>query len=165
MSNLMDNAHISEIFARIASLTQLKGENVFIVRAYQRAARTIKELPVELEQYVREGGRLQKIDDIGEAIASKITEVLDTGQLGFYEKLKAEFPPGLLEVMEIPGVGPKTAALAWGQLGVTTVQELESAIEDGRFERLPRMGHKQAQNILSALRASASGSRVPNTVR
>ena len=67
----MNNARISEIFGRIASLTQLKGENVFIVRAYQRAAVTIKELPVELEQYVREGGRLRKIDDIGEAIAKK----------------------------------------------------------------------------------------------
>ena len=165
MSNLMDNANISEIFGRIASLTQLKGENVFIVRAYQRAAGTIKDMPVELEQYVSEGGRLRDIDGIGEAIAKKITEILDTGRLGFYEKLKAEFPPGLLDIMNIPGVGPKTAALIWGQLGVTTVQELESVIADGKFEQLPRMGTKQAQNILRTLRTSSSSSKVPDAVR
>lgn len=161
----MNNARISEIFSRIASLSQLKGENVFVVRAYQRAALTIKDLPVELEQYVREGGKLRDIGDIGEAISKKITEILDTGALGFYEKLKAEFPTGLLEIMDISGVGPKTAMLIWGQLGVTTVQDLEAALEDGRVERLPRMGGRQAQNILGALRAGYSGSKVPNAVR
>ncbi len=165
MSNPMNNARISEIFGRIASLTQLKGENVFIVRAYQRAAGTIKDLPVELDQYVREGRRLRDIDGIGEAIARKITEILDTGRLDFYEKLKAEFPPGLLEIMDIPGVGPKTATLIWGQLGVTTIRELEAAIEDGRVERLPRMGGKQAQNILRTLRAGYSSAGLPDVVR
>ena len=165
MSNHVNNAGISEIFGRIASLTQLKGENVFIVRAYQRAARTIKDLPVELDQYVREGGHLRDIEDIGEAIARKINELLDTGRLDFYEKLKADFPPGLLEIMDSPGVRPKTAMLIWGQLGVTTVQELESAIEDGRVQRLPRMGGKQAQNILRTLRAASSSTKVPDAVR
>ncbi len=165
MSNLMNNARISEIFGRIASLTQLNGENVFIVRAYQRAAGTIKDLPMELDQYVREGGRLREIEGIGEAIAKKITEILDTRRLDFYERPKAEFPPGLLEIMGIPGVGPKTAMLIWGQLGITTIQELEAAIEDGRINRLPRMGEKQAQNILRTLRAAYPSSKVSDAVR
>ena len=161
----MNNASISEIFGRIASLSQLKGENVFIVRAYQRAAQTIKYLPVELEEYVRQGDDLREIEDIGEAIAKKITELLDTGRLDFYEKLTAEFPAGLLEIMDIPGVGPKTAMLICGQLGVNTLRELEEALEDGRVEQLPRMGEKQATNILRMLRAGYSSSGLRNAAR
>ena len=148
----MNNAQIAEVFDKISSLSQLKGESVFVVRAYQRAAHTIERSPVELEQYVGDGKDLKEIDGIGDAIAKKIHELLDTGGLEFYETLKAEFPPGLLEIMDIPGVGPKTALRLVDDLGVTTVDDLEQAIEDGRVEQMPRLGKKAADNILRHLR-------------
>ncbi len=148
----MNNTQIAEVFDKISSLSQLKGESVFVVRAYQRAAHTIERSPVELEQYVGEGKDLKEIDGIGDAIAKKIRELLDTGNLKFYETLKAEFPPGLLEIMDIPGVGPKTALRLVDDLGVSTVDDLEQAIEDGRVEEMPRLGKKAADNILRHLR-------------
>ena len=88
----MNNIQLAELFQKIAALTKLKGESIFIVRAYQRAARTIEQLPVELEQYVAEGRNLKEIPGVGDAIAKKIRELLETGRLEFYEKLKAQFP-------------------------------------------------------------------------
>jgi len=148
----MNNAQIAEIFDKISALSQLKGESVFVVRAYQRVAHTIGQMPQELDQYVKEGKDLKEIPGIGDAISKKILELLSTGRLEFYEKLKAEFPPGLLEIMEIPGVGPKTALRLCQELGITSVDELERAIEDGRVESLPRLGKKTAENILRHLR-------------
>lgn len=148
----MNNAQIADIFEKIAALSELKGESVFVVRAYQRAAYTIERLPVELGLYVREGKNLKEIGGVGDAIARKIQELLDTGRLAFYERLQAEFPPGLLKLMDIPGVGPKTALRICQELSVTTTEELERAIEDGRVERLPRLGKKTAENMLRHLR-------------
>ena len=148
----MNNAQIAEVFDKISSLSQLKGESVFVIRAYQRAAHTIERSPVELEQYVGEGKDLKELDGIGDAIAKKIRELLDTGHLEFYETLKAEFPPGLLEIMDIPGVGPKTALRLVDELGVSTMDDLEQAIEDGRVEQMSRLGKKAADNILRHLR-------------
>ena len=148
----MNNAEIAEVFRKISALSELKGGSVFVVRAYQRAAHTIERLPVELALYVREGRDLKEIGGIGDAIAKKIRELLDTGRLEFYERLQAEFPPGLLRIMDIPGVGPKTALRICQELGVATVEDLEQAIEDGRVERLPRLGKKAAENILRHLR-------------
>ena len=88
----MKNIQLAELFQKIAALTKLKGESIFVVRAYQRAALTIEQLPVELEQYVAEGRSLKEIPGVGDAIAKKIRELLETGRLEFYEKLKAQFP-------------------------------------------------------------------------
>ena len=148
----MNNAQIAAIFDKISALSALKDESVFVVRAYQRAAHTISRLPVELEQYEAEGRDLLEIPGIGDAIAKKIHELLETGSLEFYEKLKAEFPEGLLEIMDVPGVGPKTALRLCQEMGVATVEELEEAIEDGHVARLPRLGKKAADNILRHLR-------------
>ncbi len=149
----MNNLQIADVFTKIAALTDLKGEGVFVVRAYQRAAHTIERLPVELEQYVAEGNNLREISGIGEAISKKIRELLETGRLEFYEKLKAEFPEGLLQLLDVPGIGPKTAMLVCTELGVSTVEELEAAIEDGRVAALPRLGEKAAENILRHIRS------------
>ena len=85
---------MADVFTKIAALTELKGEGVFVVRAYQRVAHTIERLPVELEQYVAEGNNLREISGIGEAISKKIRELLETGRLEFYEELKAELAGG-----------------------------------------------------------------------
>ena len=87
----MNNSEIAEIFQHIAVLLELKGENPFKIRAYQKVARSIKQLPVEAEQLVNEN-RLKEVPGAGEAITKKITELVNTGRLDYYEKLKAEFP-------------------------------------------------------------------------
>lgn len=87
----MNNSEIAEIFQDIAVLLELKGENPFKIRAYQKVARSIKQLPVEAEQLVNEN-RLKEVPGAGEAITKKITELVNTGRLDYYEKLKAEFP-------------------------------------------------------------------------
>lgn len=144
----MDNEQIAEVFENMAALLEMKGELVFKIRAYQRAARAIQQLPVPLEQMVREGRDLRGIPGIGEAIDKKIRELVETGRLEAYEKLKAEFPDGILTLLNVPGVGPKTAFRISQELGITTVEGLEKAILDGRLARLPRMGEKTAENIL-----------------
>lgn len=148
----MTNLELASIFNRIAALSELKGENVFVVRAYQRAAQAIQYLPVEIEQYVREGNDLKEISGIGDAISQKIKELLETGSLRFYEELRAEFPIGLTDIMDVPGVGPKSALRLTTELGVKSVQELEEALEDGRVEQLHGFGAKAAGNMLRRLR-------------
>ena len=158
----MNNPQIAEIFENIAGLLQMKGESVFAVRAYQRVARTIDHLPTELEQMVRDENDLREIPGIGQAIAEKINELVGSGKLEFYEELKAEFPDGILEVMHVPGVGPKTTKRLWEELDISTVPELEQAIKDGKLAGLPRMGKKTADNILREIQSSRTkDDRVP----
>ena len=87
----MNNSEVARVFQDIAVLLELKGENIFKIRAYQKAARSVEHLPVEVEQLVTEG-RLNEVPGVGEAITKKITELVTTGKLDYYEKLKAEFP-------------------------------------------------------------------------
>ncbi|MBI4201744.1 MAG: hypothetical protein HY532_01335 [Chloroflexi bacterium] len=148
---MMNNAQLADVFDRIATLCELKGESIFIIRAYQRATRTIQDYPQELEQYVREGKNLTAIPGIGDAISKKIRELLATGKLEFYERLKAGFPEGLLAIMDIPGIGPSGARRLHKDLGITTIAELEQALADGRIAHLPRVGQKLAEAIHSYL--------------
>ena len=105
---------------------------------------------------VREGRDLREIAGIGQAISNKITELVTTGKLLFYEKLKSEFPNGILGVMHVPGVGPKTTKRLWEELDVSTVSQLEQAIMDGRFATLPRLGKKKAESILHEIQSAQS---------
>jgi DNA polymerase (family 10) len=146
------NAEIAKVFQDIADLLELKEENIFKIRAYQRAVRSIEYLPVELEQMAAEG-KLKEIPGVGEAIARKITELVTTGHLGYYDKLKAEFPEGVSALLDIPGVGPKTALLLSRELEVGSADELEAAIIGGQVARLYRMGDKAADNILHRIQA------------
>ena len=144
----MDNFQIAELFENIAGLLELREEPGFTVRAYRLAALTIKDLPEDVEQIVQEKRDLREIPGIGKAISDKITELVDTGSLRYYERLRAEFPPGMLELLHVPGMGPKTTLRAWKELGVTSVDDLEHAIRDGKLAALPRLGKKAADNIL-----------------
>ena len=111
---------------------------------------------------IREGGDLREIPGVGKAISEKIKELVSTGQLGYYERLKSEFPEGILDVIHVSGVGPKTARLLWEQLGISTVPEFQEALGDGRVAALPRMGEKKAENILREVRSNrAKDGRVP----
>ncbi|MBI2847222.1 MAG: DNA polymerase/3'-5' exonuclease PolX [Chloroflexi bacterium] len=158
------NSEIAEVFENIAGLLELKGEIPFKIRAYQKAARTIEHHPVELSKLVEESGTeaLREIPGIGEAISKKILELLDTGKLKYYEELKSEFPEGIIRLMDVPGIGPKTAMRASKELGINTVEELEKAILDGRLASLPRMGEKTAENILRHIRTmKTKDQRIP----
>jgi DNA polymerase (family 10) len=149
----MKNSEVAKVFQDIADLLELKGENVFKIRAYQKAARAIEHHPRELEVMLGEGEDLQSIPTVGEAIAKKTAELITTGRLGYYENLKADFPQGITNLLDIPGIGPKTANKLSGELGITSVDELEQAIKDGRVAALFQLGEKTADNILHQIQA------------
>ena len=149
----MKNTAIAKVFQDMADLLELKGENPFKIRAYQRAARAIEHLPKEIEIMLEEGEDLQSIPGVGEAIARKTIELVKTGKLGIYEELKQEFPEGITSLLEIPGIGPKTAKRLSTELEIKSVDELEQAIKEGRVARLFRLGDKTADNILQQIQA------------
>ena len=158
----MNNAQIAEVFQDIANLLEMKGDKPFTIRAYQRAARTIERLPMELDDMLRQNQNLQEIPGIGKAISDKIAEMTNTNSLAYYDRLKAEFPDGILEVLEIPGLGPKTVKRIWHELDITTVAQLEIAAQDGRLAALPRLGKKTAENIARQIQFQRSKtSRMP----
>ena len=155
----MNNAQIAETFESIAGLLEMKGEKVFTIRAYQRAARTIERLPMELADMLREEQDLRAIPGIGKAISEKIAEMVETDSLTYYDRLKAEFPDGILDVMQIPGLGPKTVRRLWQELGVTDVSALQATIDDGSLASLPRLGKKTAENIARQIQFQRSQSK------
>lgn len=158
----MNNAQIAEVFQDIANLLEMKGDKPFTIRAYQRAARTIERLPMELGDMLREDQNLQEIPGIGKAISDKIAEMVNTNSLAYYDRLKAEFPDGIMEVLEIPGLGPKTVKRLWTELDITTVAQLEIAVQDGSLAALPRLGKKTAENIARQIQFQRSkSSRMP----
>ena len=149
----MKNSEVARVFQDIADLLELKGENVFKIRAYQNAARAIEHYPRELKVMLDEGEDLQSILGVGEAIAKKTTELMTTGNLGYYENLKAEFPQGVTNLLAIPGIGPKTANKLASELGISSLDELEQAINEGLVAKIFRLGEKTADNILYQIQA------------
>jgi DNA polymerase (family 10) len=143
---------IVDIFLHIAQLLELKGEVVFKVRAYQNAARALETFRGDLAGMAAEG-TLGTIEGIGKAIAEKITILLETGKLPYYDELKAEFPPGLFEMFELQGIGPKKIKALWDKLGITTLEQLEAGCKDGSVAGLAGFGKKTAENILGSIEA------------
>ncbi len=146
------NIDLAVVFERIASLMEIKGEMVFKIRAYQRAAESLRALGEDIHTVAAEK-RLAEIPGVGKAIAEKIQELLETGHLGFLERLETEVPATLLELLEIPDVGPRKAALFWKELGVTDRAGLEAAAKEGRLRGLPGMGEKSEARILAGIAA------------
>ena len=147
------NEEIAELFENMAALLEVKGDVIFKIRAYQRSARTIGHLSFSLEQAVKDSVDLKTIPGIGTAISGKIQELISTGRVGAYERLKTELPDGVLTLMNVPGIGPKTAMLMAQELGASTIDGVERAVLDGRVAKLPRIGEKTAQNILRHIRS------------
>lgn len=146
----MDNLEIAKIFSRIADILEIKNENPFKVRAYRRVTQVLESLPQEVSQLYEEG-KLDNIPGVGEGIAKKIKELIETGKLNYYEDLKKDIPDGLLEMMNIPEVGPRTVWLLYDRLGVDSIEELKKAAEDRKLRELPGMGPKTEENILKGL--------------
>ncbi len=146
----MDKDKVAEILVEIGTLLELKGENPFKTRAYANAARTIESLNEPLAKLVAEK-RLGEIKGIGEALEKKITELVETGKLAYYDELKASIPPGLIEMLEIPGLGPKKIQALNQKLGVDSVGKLEAACKSGKVAALDGFGEKTQANLLEGI--------------
>jgi DNA polymerase (family 10) len=155
-----DKEQVAAVLDEIATLLELQGENPFRCNAYRTAARTIAALEEDLAAVVREG-RLTAIPGIGETLRDKITALVTTGALPFYDELKAKTPPGLLDMMRIQGLGPKKVKALHEQLGVETLEQLKAACDEGRVAGLRGFGAKTQQKILEGLAfLSEMGQRV-----
>jgi DNA polymerase (family 10) len=142
----MDKDQVAEVLNEIAVLLELKGENPFKARAYVNGARALENLDEPLEKVVAEN-RLGNIPGIGDALQKKITELVKTGRLAYYEDLKAATPPGLVAMLDIPGIGPKKIKAVHDELGIETVEQLEAACRDGSIAKLKGFGDKTAIKI------------------
>ena len=119
----MKNHEVAEVFKRIGAMMDILGENRFKVLAYRRASESIDALGMDISVYWKQG-TLEEIPGVGKAIAEKIDELLTTGRLGFYERLQDQVPTGVVSLLEVPDVGPKTAKLMWEQMGLQSVAEV-----------------------------------------
>lgn len=146
----MDKKTVVDILNEIGLLLELKGENPFKSRAYYNAARIIEVLDEDLETLVKEG-RLKDVKGIGDALSKKLTELVTTGKLQYYEELKQSIPPGLMDMLKIPGLGPKKVKVLYDKLGITTVGELEYACIENRLLSLPGFGEKTQKKILEGI--------------
>ncbi len=146
----MDKSKVAEILIEIGLLLELKGENPFKTRAYSNAARAIENLAEPLDKLVVED-RLTEVKGIGEAIGKKVKELVETGKLKYYDELKASMPPGLAEMLEISGLGPKKIKAMYEKLGVASIEQLEAACKSGKVAELDGFGEKTAQNILEGI--------------
>ncbi|MEO0565594.1 MAG: nucleotidyltransferase domain-containing protein, partial [Chloroflexota bacterium] len=148
------NEEIATIFDSCADMLQIQGESVHRWMAYRRAAETLRETPREASALVAENA-VKDLPGIGKVLAEKIEELVTTGKLEFYERLKEEVPAGVLEMMRINGVGPKKAALFWKELDITDIPALKKAAEANELQKLSGMGKKSEQKIIDGIEALA----------
>jgi DNA polymerase (family 10) len=153
ISTLMDKAQVTAILEEIAVLLELKGENPFKALAYTKAARALDAYDGEIAPLVAEN-RLGSVSGIGDALCLKITELVRTGKLDYYEKLRASVPAGLLAMMEIPALGPKKIKALHEKLGIESVDDLEAACRAGRVRALAGFGAKTEEKILAGIAQS-----------
>ncbi len=149
---LLTNGDLARVFHEIGDLLEIKGELVFKTVAYHRAADAIAHSPVEIARAYRSGS-LPRIAGVGKAISDKIAELATTGRLAFLDRLHAEVPPTLVEVLAIPGLGPKTVKLLWERLGITTLDGLRTALESGALRDVKGITEKGEQAIRLGLDA------------
>jgi len=146
----MKNQEVANIFRRMADMLEIKGENPFRIRAYQRAAQNIENLAEDIA-LISERKGLDKLPGIGKDLAQKITEILETGTLKKYEEIKKEIPEGLMEIITIPGLGPRTAKTLYDTLKVSSVDELEQLAREHKLQGLPGIKAKTEENILKGI--------------
>ena len=145
----MDNLAVARVLAEIGDLLEIKNENPFKIRAYRNAAETIVHLGTPIARMPSEERR--GIPGIGKDLAARITELVETGTSPYHQELLQEFPPTILDLLHLQGVGPKTVALLYHSLGIRTLDDLERAAKDGRIRSLKGMGAKKEALILKAL--------------
>lgn len=157
----MVNSELARALDRIADLLELEGADGFRVNTYRRAARTIRGVTEDIAVVAAEN-RLTDLPGIGKSTAQRIQQFLSTGHIDVLDELDAKFPPGLGELMQIPGMGPKKVALAHAQLGVSNLDDLKRVIESGELEKLPGLGAATVKKIAEGLKFQESfGERTP----
>lgn len=155
------NQELAAIFTKIADLLEIKGEVIYKILAYRKAADSLNDLGRAAADYWQED-RLTEIPGVGKAIAEKIDELFLTGKLSFLERLEEEVPPSLADLLQVPDLGPKKIALFWKQLQITNLSELETAARAGKLRTLPGMGEKSEARILAGIEAlSRRTDRIP----
>src|SRR5262249_14724292 len=143
---------IADVLEEIGTLLELSGENPFKVRAYQTGARALEAIEeTELARLIA-ADELKKIKGFGEALTQKITELHTTGKLEYFEKLKASVEPGLVEMAQIPGLGPKKIIVLKKQLGITSIAALTQACNEGKVAALEGFGEKTQEKILAGIK-------------
>jgi DNA polymerase (family X) len=152
----MRNGEIAEAFEELASLYELDGAVVYRVVAYRNAAKAIREAGVSVAELAKQR-RAAELAGVGKTIAEKIDALLETGSIPSADKLKQRIPSGLVEITRIPGLGPKRARLLYDELGVSSIDELRHAAEDGRLKDVKGFGKKAEENVLAAFAAGADG--------
>ncbi len=147
------NKILAQMFSKMANALEFLGENPFKVGAYRKASKVLEDYPEDVEEVYRRGGAeaLMGIPGIGERIAKKIAEYLQTGKMRKYEEVISQVPEGLLGLMEVQGIGPKTLKLAYDRLKVRTPEDFKRVLEDGSLQKLPGMGPKKVENIKKGL--------------
>ncbi|HEX9414052.1 MAG TPA: helix-hairpin-helix domain-containing protein, partial [Ktedonobacterales bacterium] len=146
----MDKAVVAGILDDVGDLMELRGGNPFEARAYHNAARTIGSLDADLDELVTTG-QLANVPGLGKTLLQRILELVTTGQMVLHQQLLAETPPGLREMLRIPGLGPKRVRQLHETLGITTLEELRAAAESNRIATLAGFGAKSQENILKGL--------------
>jgi histidinol phosphatase-like PHP family hydrolase len=145
----VDNLAIARVLVDIANLLEIKGENPFKIRAYRTAAETLTHEAQPIATLPADA--LLALDGIGKDLAAKIRELVQTGAIRYHQELLQEFPPTLLDVLRLQGVGPKTVARLYKEIGVRSLDDLEQAARDGRIRRMPGMGLKKEALIRKAI--------------
>lgn len=146
----MNNGQVAEALFGISKLLELEGDDAYRIRAYRKAAQSVESLEGDVNEYYREG-RLRDIPGVGESIAGTIAEILDTGQSRMYESLKKDVPPELYEVVEVPGIGRKTALKVYRALGARTVDDFRKAAKSHQIRKVRGMGDRMEQKILESV--------------
>jgi DNA polymerase (family 10) len=145
-----DKSAVIRTLRDISLLLQLRGENAFKSRAYEVAADRLSGLPDDLSDWVR-NHKLREIPGIGAALEEKITELWETGRLGYFDKLMEGYPPGILQLVRVPDLGPKRASALWESLGIGDVDALEAACKEGRIRSLKGFGERSESKILEGI--------------
>ncbi len=146
----MKNHEIATLFERIADVLELKGENTFRINSYRKAARVIGDLTEDIEELARTG-KLQDIPGIGEGMSERIVEYINTGRMSKYEEVMKDVSEETVTLMRIPGLGPKTVAMLNRELGITGLNDLEKALQEGKLKGLFGIGDKKIENILKGI--------------
>ena len=141
------NSDVAEVFNRVAALLEIEGANEYRVRAYRDGARTVSTLSRDVSEMVDEGEDLTELSGIGENLADKIEEIVKTGGLAQLRELEQRTPPELVEILDIAGLGPKRVQIIHQELGVTSLDELQEAAEEGRIRELHGLGEKTEEKI------------------
>src|SRR5882757_3185319 len=149
----MDNEQIARRFNRMAALMEIRGEDQFRLRSYRMAAEAIETWPSEMRQIVTEQGAagLQEIPGVGKALAGKIVDLVERGTFDAWERLTAETPETVLDLLELPGVGPKTAAMLHQKYKIASLADLRKFIDGGGLETVDGIGPKTAERIKKGL--------------